>query len=109
MQQKLADMYKENKVIQLAISPHGDMHTYMHTHTQRHACTYTDKHKSKSRGAITMRQASVRAVRWCYITGWPGTAKHFSVLANNNSIWSTMCACVCGWRGVMKSATWEKD
>lgn len=37
-------------------------HTRAHTHTQRRASPYTDKHKSTSRGAITVRQAAVRAV-----------------------------------------------
>lgn len=70
-----------------------DTHKLTYTQTQRHACTYTDK--STSRGAITVRQARVRAMHWCYITGWPGTAKHFSMWANNNSIWSAMCVCAC--------------
>lgn len=70
-----------------------DTHKPTNTQTQRHVCTYTDK--STSRGAITVRQAWVRAMHWCYITGWPGTAKHFFMWANNNSIWSAICVCVC--------------
>jgi len=60
------------------------IYIYMYTHTHKH------KHKPTSRGDITVRQAWLRAVWWCYITQLAKHGKAFS-----SGITSTLKNTVC--------------